>query len=159
MGNPYDEFAFDDDQPKEKSEGGKLREKLEAAIKLLKDKDKEIEGLKQYQTQSQVSTLLKDIPEKFHKLAQKELADNPTADGLKSFVEEYGDLWGAEQDQELEPDEQQLRSQIEQIQNAQREARNIKDEPFKMPSQAEFQRMNYKEAQALAERARNSGRK
>lgn len=154
MGNAYDEFEFDNDEAeKPASDGGTLRKKLEATIKMLKEKDKQIEELSKFQSQVQVSQYLKDVPEKFHKLAQKELAGNPTAEGFKAFVEEYGDLWGAETE-DVSDEEANLRAALEKINSASREARNIKDEPFKMPPQHVLKNMSNADIAKLAEQAR-----
>lgn len=153
MGNAYDEFEFEDESEKAPSEGGTLRKKLEAAIKVLKEKDKQIEELSKFQTQVQVSQYLKDIPEKFHKLAQKELASNPTAEGLKAFVEDYGDLWGADTE-EISDEDAAIRQAMEKVNAATREARNIKDEPFKMPPQHVLKNMSNADIAKLAEQAR-----
>lgn len=153
MSNAYDEFDFEDEAEKPASDGGTLRKKLEQTIKMLKEKDRQIAELSKFQAQVQVSQYLKDVPEKFHKLAQKELAENPTAEGFKAFVEEYGDLWGAETE-ELPEEEAVLRAAIDKINAATREARNIKDEPFKMPSQRDLQRMTDADLAKLAEQAR-----
>jgi hypothetical protein len=153
MGNAYDEFEFEAEAEKPESDGGTLRKKLEAAIKTLKAKDAEIQELQKFRTEAEVGKLLKDIPAKFHKLAQKELAGNPTAEGYKAFVEEYGDLWGAEVE-EVSDEEAVLRAALDKISNATREARNIKDEPFKMPPQHVLKNMPNSEIAKLAEQAR-----
>lgn len=154
MGNAYDEFDFEDEATKPDSEsGGTLRKKLEAAIKLLKTKDAEIAELHTFRTQAEVSNLLKDVPKRFHKLAHTQLASNPTAEGFASFVADYGDLWGAEVE-ETSPQEDLLRDALEKINSATREARNIKDEPFKMPSAQELQRMPQSEVAKLMEQAK-----
>ena len=152
MSNAYDEFEFEDEAEKA-SDGGTLRKKLEAAIKTLKAKDQEIADLQKYRTQAEVGQFLKDIPPKFHKLASKELAGNPTAEGYKAFVEEYGDLWGAEQEEQDE-EAAVLQAALEKINSATREARNIKDEPFKMPPQHILRDMSNAEIAKLAEQAR-----
>lgn len=154
MSNAYDEFEFEDETPKGESEsGGTLRKKLEAAIKQLKAKDAEIAELTKFRTEAEVGKLLKDIPDRFHNFAKKQLVDNPTAEGLNAFVAEYGDLWGAETE-EQNPEDDAIRAALEKINAATREARNIKDEPFKMPSQQEFQRMSPSELAKYAEQAR-----
>lgn len=153
MSNEYDEFDFEDDGENKPSDGGTLRKKLEAAIKTLKAKDAEIAELQKFRSQVEVSQFLKDIPPKFHKLAQKELADNPTAEGYKAFVEEYGDLWGAEHE-ELDEEAASMQAAIEKINAATREARNIKDEPFKMPPPHQLAKMSQAELAKFAEQAR-----
>lgn len=154
MSNAYDEFEFEPDGEKPEGEtGGTLRKKLENAIKLLKEKDKAIEELSKFRTEAEVNKLLKDIPERFHKLAQSQLAGNPTAEGLNAFVTEYGDLWGAEVE-EVSDEEAVLRAALEKINAASREARNIKDEPFKMPSPEVLQRMPQAEVVKLMEQAK-----
>lgn len=154
MSNAYDEFEFEDDAEKVKSEsGGTLRKKYEDAIKTLKAKDAEIAELQKFRTEAEVGKLLKDIPERFHKLAQSQLAGNPTAEGLNTFVAEYGDLWGAEVE-EQNPLDAGIREALEKINSATREARNIKDEPFKMPSPQELQRMNQADLAKLADQAK-----
>lgn len=154
MGNEYDEFDFEDDGEKPAStDGGTLRKKLESAIKALQAKDKEIAELAKFRSQVEVSQYLKDVPEKFHKLAQKELAGNPTAEGFKAFVEEYGDLWGAETE-DVSDEEATLRAALEKINSATREARNIKEEPFKMPPQHVLKTMTNADIAKLAEQAR-----
>lgn len=161
MGNAYDEFAIDDDgQTPGKTEGGKLREKLEKAIDALKEKDKLITELQKTQTQFNVSKYLKDVPEKFHKLAQRELAENPTDEGFVAFVKEYGDLWGAEQSEQVDPEEAVVRAAMEKIQAAQNEARNVDSngQP-RMPSPRDFQNMSYSDAQKLAQDALASWKK
>jgi hypothetical protein len=152
MSNAYDEFEFET-EPKAESEGGTLRKKLEAAIKLLKAKDTEIEELNKFRTQAEVSSLLKDIPERFHKLAHTQLAGNPTSEGLAAFVADYGDLWGAEVE-EPNAEEANLRAALEKINSASREARNLKDEPFKMPSAEQLTRMPVAEVNKLMEQAK-----
>lgn len=152
MSNEYDEFDFETPE-KSESEGGTLRKKLEAAIKLLKTKDAEIAELAKFKTQSEVNGLLKDIPERFHKLAQSQLAGNPTKEGLDAFVADYGDLWGAEVE-ETNPEEDALRAALEKINSASREAKNIKDQPFKMPTADELLRMPVTEMNKLVEQAR-----
>jgi hypothetical protein len=153
MGNAYDEFDFEDEGAKPESEGGTLRKKLEAAIKLLKEKDKDIAELTKYRTESEAKSLLKDIPERFHKLALSQLSSNPTAEGLNAFVSEYGDLWGAETEDE-NPEDAVLKDALEKVQAASREARNVKDEPFKMPPQHVLKNMPNSEIAKLAEQAR-----
>jgi hypothetical protein len=152
MSNAYDEFDFEDDAETGKSEGGTLRKKLEAAIKVLKAKDAEIAELQKFRTEAEVGKFLKDIPPKFHRLAQKELAGNPTAEGYKAFVEEYGDLWGAELE-EQDPMDAGIQEALEKINAATREARNIKDEPFKMPTPDQLQRMSTADVSKLMEQA------
>lgn len=153
MSNAYDEFEFETEVEKPQSEGGTLRKKLEDAIKLLKEKDKQLAELSKFRTEAEVNKLLKDIPERFHKLAQSQLASNPTAEGLTAFVSEYGDLWGAETE-EVNEEEAVLRAALEKINSASREARNIKDEPFKMPPPEVLQRMPQAELGKLMEQAR-----
>ncbi len=155
MSNAYDEFEFETSEEKPVSEGGTLRKKLEAAIEALKAKDKQIEELTQFRTESEVNKLLSDIPERFHKLARAQLSGNPTTEGLTSFVSEYGDLWGAEVE-EPNAEEAVLRGALEKINAATREARNVKDEPFKMPTADQLARMSVSELNKLAEQAKNS---
>lgn len=154
MSNAYDEFDFEDEGNKSESEsGGTLRKKLEAAIKTLKAKDAEIAELQKFRTEAEVGKLLKDIPDRFHNFAKKQLADNPTAEGLTAFVTEYGDLWGAEPE-EQNPEDDAIRAALEKINSATREARNIKDEPFKMPPQHVLKNMSNADIAKLAEQAR-----
>ena len=154
MGNEYDEFSFEDETEKPTSEqGGTLRKKLEAAIKALKTKDAEIAELTKFRTEAEVGKLLKDIPERFHKIAQKQLADNPTPEGLNAFVAEYGDLWGAETEEE-NPMDAGIREALEKVNAATREARNIKDEPFKMPDEHALRNMKSADLATLAEQAK-----
>lgn len=154
MSNAYDEFDFEDEGTKPESEsGGTLRKKLEAAIKTLKAKDAEIAELQKYRTDAQVSQLLKDIPERFHKLAHSQLSGNPTAEGLNAFVAEYGDLWGAEVE-EPNPMDAGIQEALEKINAATREARNVKEEPFKMPTADQLARMPISELNKLAEQAK-----
>jgi hypothetical protein len=153
MSNAYDEFEFETPEEKPVSEGGTLRKKLEAAIELLKAKDTQIAELNKYRTESEVNSLLKDIPERFHKLARTQLAENPTSEGLNAFVADYGDLWGAEVE-EPNAEEAGLRQALEKINNATREARNIKEEPFKMPSPDQLARMPISEVNKLMEQAK-----
>jgi hypothetical protein len=142
MSNPYDEF-LDDDTEKVDNSGGKLRDKLEAAIKLLKEKDKAIGELTKAQAKRGLNDLLTkaEVPAKFHKLAEKALGDDINDDAFKGFLEEYGDLWGVEPEK-IDDEEQQHRDAVDKMNSAQRTARNIKDEPFKMPNQHELARMN-----------------
>jgi|SRR5687768_1770193 len=153
MSNEYDEFTFEDDGEKPESSGGTLRKKLEGALKLLKAKDQEIAELSKYRSESEAKALLKDIPERFHKLALSQLSGNPTAEGLNAFVSEYGDLWGAEVE-EVNPEDAMIREALEKVNAASREARNIKDEPFKMPPQHVLKNMSNADIAKLAEQAR-----
>lgn len=153
MSNAYDEFEFETPEEKPVSEGGTLRKKLEGAIELLKAKDKEIAELNKFRTESTVNGLLKDIPERFHKLAKSQLTDNPTSEGLNAFVSEYGDLWGAEVE-EPNAEEAQLRQALERVNAATREGRNTKEEPFKMPSAEQLARMPISEVNKLMEQAK-----
>lgn len=147
MSNAYDEFLADVEPAREPTEGGKLREKLEAAIKLLHEKDKQIKGLTQQVSGKLVEDFLtkNEVPAKFHKLAKKELGDNPDEDAFTNFMTEYGDLWdadGGNTGDTVNPEQQAIQNGLEKIHNASREARNLTAEPFKMPSNYELSRMN-----------------
>lgn len=150
MSNAYDEFLSDDEPRKEVSEGGALRKKLEAAIKLLREKDAEIAELRTVNASRVVEDLLSknEVPEKFHKLAKKELGDNPSEDAFKNFLTEYGDLWGAE-DEEVNPELNALTQAVSKINSAADVAKNVTAEPFKMPTQVELSRMGEAEITSL----------
>lgn len=158
MSNAYDEFDFEDEAEKPASDGGTLRKKLENAIKMLKEKDKELAELQKYRSESEAKSLLKDIPERFHKFALSQLSGNPTPEGLASFVADYGDLWGAEPE-EQNPLDAGIQEALEKINAATRDARNIKDEPFKMPSPDQLARMPVAEVNKLMEQAKNNWKK
>lgn len=159
MSNAYNEFEIDDETPDEAGNAVKeLRKKLTAAHKLLKEKDAEVTELKKFQTQVSVQQFLKDVPERFHKLAQRELADNPTPEGFAAFVKDYGDLWGAEGlEDQLSPEDAVTKAALEKIQAAERRARNIQDEPFKMPSQLELRNMSPVELAKVMAQAKQQG--
>lgn len=145
MSNAYDEFLDGVEPPKEQSEGGVLRKKLQDAINLLKEKDKELASLKQQYSGKLVEDFLttNKIPAKFHKLAKRELGDTPDEDAFKNFVTEYGDLWDVESDADVDtPANQELQSGLEKIEQAAREAKGLGNQPFKMPSPYELSRMN-----------------
>lgn len=145
MSNAYDEFLDGVEPPKEQSEGGVLRKKLEDAIKLLREKDAKITELTKQFSGKLVDDFLttNKIPAKFHKLAKKELGDTPNEDAFKNFVTEYGELWDAESDADVDtPANQELQSGLEKIEQAAREAKGLGNQPFKMPSPYELSRMN-----------------
>ena len=147
MSNAYDEFLTGVEAPKEPTEGGVLRKRLEDAINLLKEKDKQLAALtKQFSGKMVEDFLTKnEVPAKFHKLAMKELGDNPDEDAFKNFMTEYGDLWDAsvgDADETITPEQQALQSGLDKIHQAGREAKNIGDETFKMPTPYELSRMN-----------------
>lgn len=150
MSNAYDEFLSDDEPQKEVTEGGKLRKKLEDAIKLLREKDKQIADLQTANASRIVEDFLSknEVPDKFHKLAKKELGDNPTEDAFKNFLTEYGDLWGAAEE-EPNPELNALTEAVNKINSAADVAKNVTAEPFKMPTQVELSRMGEKEITAL----------
>lgn len=141
MSNAYDEF-LSDDTPKEQSEGGVLRKKLEAAIKLLQQKDAEIQELRTTNATRVVEDFLSkhEVPSKFHKLAKKELGDTPDESAFKNFLDEYGELWGATEET-VDPKLDELSSAVDKINAAANEAKNVTAEPFKMPTQSELARM------------------
>lgn len=159
MSNAYDEFAIESDD----NEGGNavkvLRAKLEKAVSLLKEKDTEITSLKTSVNERSVDDYLKNhkVPEKFHKLAKRELKDNPTEDAFKSFLDEYGDLWGAEDGKapELTDEQKNLQGAVDRIEAARQEALGG-DKKFQMPSHRDLARMNPAQLAALMEQVQNS---
>lgn len=159
MSNAYDEFAIESDD----SDGGNavkvLRTKLEQAVKLLKEKDAEITGLKTSANERSVDDYLSKhkVPEKFHKLAKRELKDNPTEDAFKTFLEEYGDLWDAGDGKapELTDEQKNLQGAVERIEAARQEALGG-GTTYKMPTQHELARMTPAQLNAAIEQAMNS---
>jgi hypothetical protein len=157
MSDQYDEFAPGDS---EGDTGGALRTKLEAAIKQLREKDKQLSELQQERTKRTLNDLLTkaEVPAKFHKLAEKTLGSDLDETAFNGFLEEYGDLWGAdpEKKDELSPEDAELAAGLNKIDDATRQARNIKAEGFKMPSAYDLARMKPNELAALAEQARGN---
>lgn len=155
MSNAYDEFLEGFEPPKEQpSEGGALRKRLQAAIDLLKEKDRELASLKQQFSGKLVEDFLdkNQIPAKFHKLAKKELGDTPDEDAFKNFLAEYGELWDAEAgevDAAANPEDAEIQSGLEKIEQAAREAKGLGNQPFKMPTPYELSRMNENEVAKL----------
>lgn len=158
MSNAYDEFAVDSDTSGDGNAVKQLRKNLEDAIKQLKEKDKQIAELTTVSNERTVSDYLAKhkVPEKFHKLAKRELKEGVDDTTFKAFLDEYGELWGSEEELETPTDPKQTEQldAISKIEKARQEALN-QSGGFKMPTPHELARMNPTQFNALMEQVKN----
>lgn len=93
-----------------------LRKTISDREKELRDRNGELKALREEHRQTRLKTLLADVPDRFHRLAEKEI-EEVTPESVAQFVKDYGDLWG-HVEEELDEVEVDTRDQMDRVSRA-----------------------------------------